>query len=382
MKHFLLTFYTITLFSFATTAQITVTNSGFPEVGDTLITAVDNLPSGIEITEGGGDQTWDFSGLQAPFSRRVIYGEAMDGSAGPSFPNATLVANIVEGAEGYFEITGSTVELIGLFGADPLDLGLEILTRFDPSVTERRAPMNFFDVNQTEAALLLPFSTDDLPGGILDQLPITPDSLRIRIVTERLDVVDAWGTITIPDGTYDVLREKRTEVRETRLDAKLGFLDWQDITDLAIASLPDEGAEFLGEDTTITHNYFADGVKEAIAVVTLNDEETTALSIEFKSDDITTSVQNANALQPGVYAFPNPATVNVRFEFSNLEPGNYDLKLFNIVGAEVWSDRLYINGSRAIKIDISRLKKGTYLYNLINDSGKTLTTRRLIVLRP
>ena len=382
MKHFLLAFHTIILFSFAITAQITVTNTGFPEAGDTLITAVDNLPSGIQITAGGGDQTWDFSSLQAPFSRRVIYGEAMDGSAGSSFPNATLVANIVEGAEGYFEITGSTVELIGLFGADPLDLGLEILTRFDPSVTERRAPMNFFDVNQTESALLLPFSTDDLPGGILDQLPITPDSLRIRIATERLDVVDAWGNLTIPDGTYDVLREKRTEIRETRLDAKLGFLDWQDITDLAIASLPDEGAEFLGEDTTITHNYFADGIKEAIAVVTLNNEETTALSVEFKSDDITTSVQNANALQPGVYAFPNPATVNVRFEFSNLEPGNYDLKLFNIVGAEVWSDRLYINGSRAIKIDISRLKKGTYLYNLINDNGKTLTTRRLIVLRP
>lgn len=382
MKHFLLHIITLFLFPFFCFSQITVSNSGFPQAGDTLITAVDNLPTGITITAAGGDQTWDYSTLQAPFSRRVIYGEAMDGSAGTSFPNASLIANIVEGTEGYFEVNGTSLNLVGLYGEDPLELGLEILTRFDPSVVERRAPMNFFDINQTEAALLLPFATDDLPSGILDQLPITPDSLRIRITTERLDAVDAWGTLTTPEGTYDVLREKRTEIRETRLDAKLGFLDWQDITDLAIGALPPEGADLLGMDTTITYNFFADGEKEIIAVVTVNNSETQVESVEYKSDEVSTSVQNASALQPGVYAFPNPATENVRFEFSNLEPGNYDLKIFNIVGSEVWSDRLYINGSRAIKADISRLKKGTYLYNLINDKGKTLSTRRLIVLRP
>ena len=382
MKHLLHLLFAITIVPCFLMAQITVSNAGFPIAGDTLITAVDNLPTNIPITAEGGNQVWDFSSLQAPFSRRIVFGEAMDGSQGISFPNASLVANIAEGTEGYYAVSSSTLELIGLYGADPLDLGLELLTRFDPSVVERRAPMNFFDINQTEGALLLPFSTDDLPGGILDELPITPDSLRIRITTERLDVVDAWGTLTTPSGTYEVLREKRTEIRETRLDAKLGFLDWQDITELAIGSLPEEGAELLGMDTSITHNYFAEGIKEIIAVVSLNNSETEVLSVEFKSDDIATNVQNASTLQPGVYAFPNPATENVRFEFSNLEAGNYELKLFNIVGAEVWSDRLYINGSRAIKVDISRLKKGTYLYNLINDKNQTLTTRRLIVLRP
>lgn len=382
MKHFFSTLFTLCFLTNFVQAQITVTDAGFPQPGDTLITAVDNLPDNIAITAGGENQTWNYSDLQAPFSRRTIYGEAADGSAGADFPNADVVANIAEGADGYFRVTDEVVELLGLYGADPLQLGLEVLTRFDPPVIQRRAPMNFFDVNQTEAALLLPFSTDNLPGGILDQLPITPDSLRIRITLERLDVVDAWGNLTIPEGSYDVLREKRTEVRETRLDAKLGFLDWQDVTDLAIQALPPEGADLLGMDTVVTHNFFAEGVKEAIAILTLDASETTVQSVEFKSSDITTSVQSADALQPGVYAFPNPAINNVRFEFSNLEPGNYDLKLFNILGAEVWSDKYFINGSRAIKIDISRLKKGTYLYNLVNDRGKTITTRRLIVVRP
>ena len=382
MKHLVLTFLISGTFSIWLTGQITVTNAGFPQAGDTLITAVDNLPDNIAITAPGGDQTWNFSGLEAPFSRRTIYGEAADGSAGADFPNATVVANIAEGADGYFKVTENTVELLGLFGADPAQLGLEILTRFNPPVIVRRAPMNFFDVNQSESSLKLPFATDNLPGGIFDQLPISPDSLRLDIVSDRLDIVDAWGTLTTPNGTYEVLREKRTEVRETQIWAKVGILPWADVTALAIGALPPEAADLLGNDTIITHNFFADGVKEPIAVLTLNSDETAVENVEYKSNDITTSVQSANALQPGVYAFPNPAVDNVRFEFSNLEPGNYDLKLFNILGAEVWSDKFFINGNRAIKIDISRLKKGTYLYNLVNDKGKTITTRRLIIVRP
>ena len=381
MKQFLLSLIlSTTLFSI--TAQITLSRSGFPQAGDTLITAVDNLPTNIAITGAGGNQTWNFANLQAPFSRRTIYGKAAHGSAGTDFPNANLVANIATGADGYFKIDKESVELVGLFGADPLELGLEIITKYQPALELRRAPMKYEDEHQSEGTLLLPFSTDELPTGVFDQLPITPDSLRIKISSTRNDIVDAWGSVIIPEEKFEVLREKRTEYRDTKLEAKVGKLNWQDITQLAIATLSKEGADLLGKDTIVTHNFFAEDIKETVAIITLNANETVVEKVEFKASNLSSNTNSADAVKPGVYAFPNPAIEDVRFEFSNLEAGNYDLKLFNIVGAEVWSDKYFINGNRAIKVDISNLKKGTYLYNLVNDRNKTITTRRLVVIRP
>lgn len=382
MKQFLLIILLSLSIGLQINAQITLSNETFPTIGDTLFTAIDNLPSNISITPSGGGQSWDFTSLQSPFSRRVVYRAAEEGTSGDGFPAANIFTDLGEGIEAYYRSTANTFELIGLYGMDPLELQLEILSRFDPVIIERRAPLDFFDVNQMEAALLLAFSADDIPSDILDQFPITPDSLRIRIAIDRLDLVDAWGTLTIPGGIYDVLREKRTEIRETRLDAKISVLPWQDITDIIIELLPEEVGNFLGKDTIITYNFFSDEVKEPIAIVTVDNENETPNRVEYKANDITSNVQSIEALQPGVYAFPNPAIVNVRFEFSNLPKGKYNLKIYNILGIEVWSKRYFINGFLTEKVDISSLRRGTYLYSLVDERGKTLTTRRLIVVRP
>jgi hypothetical protein len=379
MKRSLLILSVSAFFSLTSFAQITITNATFPAPWDTLFTAVDNLPSGIAITPPGGGQSWNFTSLQSPFTRQTIARPASQGNNFADFPDAELVSNLSDNAESYFNVTSTRMELIGYAGEDPLGLGLELSARLNPPLVERRAPMNFFDVNQMDAALLVPFSADDIPAAILNQLPFTPDSLRVRIAINRLDVVDAWGTLTIPGGIYDVLREKRTEYRDARLDVKIGVFPWQDITDIALQFLDfDE----LGRDTTIRYIFFSDEAKEPIAIVTMDGLSNNPRFVEYKANNIVSNVQNAAALKPGVYAFPNPAIVNVRFEFSGLPAGDYKLRIFNILGMEVWNRKYYVNGSRTEKVDISSLRKGAYLYSLENSRGKTISTKRLIVVRP
>lgn len=366
--------------SLITQAQITVTNATFPAAWDTLLTAVDNLPSNINIQTPGGDLSWDFTTLQAPFTRSNVVKPATEGGAYDQFPTADLIVNLTENGEGYINVTDDEVQLIGFSGEDPLGQGIQVTASFDPPLIQKRAPMNFFDVHQSESALVIPISADDLPSELLNQLPITPDSIRIRYTFDRLDVVDAWGTITIPGGIFDVLREKRIEVSELRLDAKLGIFDWFDITDIALQAA---GLQQLGSDTTITYNYFNEESKEPIALVTMNNSETTVESVIYKAHELSTQVQNIEKMKPGVYAFPNPAIVNVRFEFSNLQPGKYSLNIYNILGVEVWSKDYSINtGYLTEKENISSLRKGTYLYSLVDEHGKTISTKRLIVVRP
>ncbi len=377
MKHFLLFIFSI--FYVVGSAQIVLQPSTLPRLGDTMRTAMDNLPTNLSLLPSGADQRWDFTSLQSPFVRQTVIQSPEAGERRAAFPNANMMIELAEGAEAYYRyVVGqqTTVQLLGFFGKDPLGFGVEALTRYNPPLIDRRAPLRYQDKNRQETAFTLPFSTDELPDAVLEQLPIRPDSLRVRVKILRDDVVDSWGKLIIPGGIYDVLREKRQEVREVRIDARLGVLPWQDITDL----IP--SAELVGKDTSISYYFFSNEAKEPIAVVTADENGKKAIRVEYKANDLTTDVQNVKNLKPGVYAFPNPAIVNVRFEFTNLAPGEYKLAIYNILGAEVWKQRYYINGQRIEKVDISSLRKGTYLYSLQNEWGKTIVTKRLVVVRP
>jgi len=361
-------------------AQITITDANFPAVGDTLKTAVDAMPS-IDLLGPGGDQDWDFTNLSGIIQQSLVRA-ATEGEYAIEFPNAELVitnAADVETGEFYYNVTSSVYQNMGFVGPDPANFGLNLVARFDPAVTDRRAPMNFFDVNNTDTDVLIAFDASVLPGEILDSLPVTPDSLRFLIASERLDVVDGWGTLAIPGGTYDVLREKRMEERETRLEVLVGigpFSEWIDVTDII-------GLDFLGKDTTITYNYFSNDAKEPIAVVTVDNDTETPTLVEYKNNDIISGVNYVNTGKADIFASPNPAINEVRFEFLNLKKGIYQLKVFNILGVEVWSEKQSIHSNhQAIRIDLSDFRKGTYLYSLVDDRGKTVTAKRLIIIKP
>jgi hypothetical protein len=280
-------------------------------------------------------------------------------------------------AEGYYSLSSSKFEYLGYYGTDPLGLGINLVVRYSPPLTERRAPLNYQNTYETTSNLTIPFSADDIPGGFLDSLPISPDSFRIRVNIVRSDEVDAFGVLTIPGGTFDVLRMKRTDVNTTRLDAKLPFVNWIDVTDL----IPDNPLF----DTLITQSYhfFSNQSKEPIAVVSVNPEDGNITRAEFKVvDENINSTRNLTSQQPSIMASPNPSYGDVRFDFQNLSPGNYKIKIYNILGTEVWQKDVWISGIRSIRVNLGNLRKGTYLYSLVDSKGKTLVTRRLLIVSP
>lgn len=379
MKKNLLLIITIFIVHFAQ-AQIVVTNVNFPAIGDTLKTATDGAPEGIVIGAPGSDLVWDFSALNGP-TGQIIIQDTTGGSESDQFPNANARA-VLNAGEAYYSITEDSYSLLGVAGGGNIGLDLDIVARYSPPIIERRSPMEFFDINNVDYALNVDFGLDDLPTELLDSFPLLPDSFRLSLVSERFDVVDGWGTLTIPGGTYEVLREKRREERETRLEVKIGigpFSIWQDITQLIPAF-----DQFLGLDTIVTYNFYSNDAKEEIAVVTVDPiDEVTVTSVTYKSlDDVTTNVEYVNRGNADIIAYPNPAIDVVKFDFVNLDAGLYDLKIYNILGSVVYEDQEYISSDRTLKVDLSFLRKGTYLYNLSDQKGNSIATKRLIVLRP
>jgi hypothetical protein len=379
----------LTVLASITTAQITITNATFPAAGDSLVFAVDENPVGLNpATPPGGPQTWDFSALDKDEVFSTVYRDASTGNNFFRFPGADLVV-INQAGETYFNVTNNQFEVLGFSGSDPANLGLQIdAAKFVPALIERRAPLNFFDINSPSTSLRLTFPTNVPPlDSIFGQFPVNIDSMRVRINTNRLEVVDGWGAALIPGASYPVLRQKRTEYTTTSIDVYVvlfpGFGNWVDLSTIIGGGGGGGGiGNFLGTDTTVTYRFYNDIEKEEIAVATMSNDLSTVETVRYKNLSSSSTKTPVNLISGGIQAFPNPAVEWVRFDCTDLVPGEYTLKLFNIIGKCVWKKNYTLAGTTSFRVDLEDFKKGTYIYSLVDKDGNSVGTKRLVVLKP
>lgn len=83
---------------------------------------------------------------------------------------------------------------------------------------------------------------------------------------------------------------------------------------------------------------------------------------------------------PNLFVSPNPTYGHALFFTENLSQDTYEIRVFNIIGIELWKSSYLIRGDRTIEVDLSHLRKGTYFYSLKNSYGQIITTKRLVIL--
>jgi hypothetical protein len=201
-----------------------------------------------------------------------------------------------------------------------------------------------------------------------------------------LDVVNAYGQVILPNFAqpFDVLRVKRTEYTTTGIDLKIPFLGWVDLSSLLGGGGGGNVGNFIGTDTTVTYRFYANDVKEEVAVLTLSNDESELTNIRFKASE-TSDTEELTSLAPGspyVSAFPNPAIDWVRFDYYNLPEDNYNLKIYSLIGNPVWDKNYRLSGTKNLRLELDDFKKGTYLYSFSDSKGKVITTKRLVVVKP
>lgn len=377
MKSVLLLLFLLGLACASGKSQITVDASTFPRPGDSLIICSDNLPVAIDLIGPGGPHNWNFSNLQAPFARRILIQDPEEGNASDLFPEATFTAEVpqLEG-QGYFQVSSNRLELLGVSGPSIEGLSLDLNLRYNEPAVEKWAPLNYRDNRDHSFSFSVAVAFEVIAPLFSDTLPIQPDSVRITLDIDRNYEVDAWGSVLLPDASYPVLREKRTEVRRPTLEALLPVVGW---VSLNSNLLPETFAE---ADTAIAYHFFNDEAKEPIAVVYTDDSGTNPILIEYKSNGVITNVQDQTQTQPGVVAYPNPAITQIRFDFSDLKPDTYTLKIYNVLGQPLWKKTYFLDQDRTEKVSLTRFKRGTYLYSLEDSTGKVITARRFIIIRP
>lgn len=341
-------------------AQITITNSVFPAAGDTLRYLSGNQPGAINqiFTPPGGGQVWDLSNLQADQSWGQIMQNPQTGLAAASFPAASVMFNpLNSNSEVYWQVTGDQVKDLGYFGLDPLGLGLNLLFVKSPGYEVSWAPADFFDIKQSSSNVLTAFDAPIAPPLLLNLVP-TADSFRIRVTYQLISTIDAFGTLTIPNGNFDVLRKKQTEYKSTAVDVKVAPLGWIDISTIGGQQiLP------LGTDTITTFHFLNDQSKEPIAICTLNTEQNQVTGVQYKALSPPTSTFSP-LLNTGLSTYPNPVENTLHVHFTTDEKGTYHLRLIGLNGQSVHEQTVEVND---ISIPVSHLPPGIYELVLLRD---------------
>ena len=347
MKNFLLSIFLVSL-AITSFGQIVITNDDIAPVGTTVYMANDTLPSD-EIVPGdaGANKTWDFSDVTA----HTI--DTVDLVAPASTPYAD------EFPESNFAMTLAS-DSIFIF----MTRNDDKLSRIGMAITLEEEDPVFWHMNPEDILLDFPVSYQNSYNEtyVISSIIASPqpgaDSIWLKDTYDKETNIDAWGTLVIPMGSFDVLRQRIDEIETDSIFAKIAG-NWMFISETI--------------DTSITYSWWTDDVNVGFTLFSMD--------VDPASGDVDGSISFMNSLPVGLHeiamieskAFPNPVSDVLNIEFEEAQNG--ELTLYNQVGQLVRSRKL--NHQNHVQLQISQLPAGMYLYRISNASGEVVSSGKV-----
>jgi len=82
----------------------------------------------------------------------------------------------------------------------------------------------------------------------------------------------------------------------------------------------------------------------------------------------------------GIYLFPNPSYGEFSIKMFDFPEGEYTLKIHNIVGKEIRSQSIKMEGNMLEHIYLSDISKGSYIYSIEDANGHRIEAKRLMIM--
>jgi hypothetical protein len=357
-------------------AQTTVTNSIFLNGGDTLVRSVTVNSGSLTITPPASNaQSWDMSFLttDATLYDSVRYASA--GMAFSDFPNTEIILPVLGFGQGYVDVDTSAMTMIGA----GLELfGMAFVAPFSNPQILQTAPLTYGTTNNDTHALLFAQHIDSVPGlrQLIDQmgLPVSPDSIRLNVDGTTDMTVDAYGTLTMFDSTYNVLRQKVEIINETKIEVfvpAFGSGFWLDVTSTVSGMLP-----FPLNDTTFRYDFLTEGSKIPVVRVNMLGNGSTIRDIEFKGYNENTAVFNTPLRE--ITVFPVPANDFIQVNSSEINEA-YNLQIVDAMGRVILKKQNI--SDRQLQLNISELPQGNFWLMLTNEKGKMIAGKQITIVR-
>jgi hypothetical protein len=345
-------------------AQITITNVDMPSVSDTFRLSETNDIQGINQELTGANYSWNYTALlpttqridtffsvtstplayQFYFNNNFLYPNHKASYALRGMDIGITQVPITE-VFNYIKNSSSAYDNVG-FGSKIS--GVPSSTQNDPIDREYEFPMNYNDnhISNSDYGITVP------GFGYYGQ------------EMERIDTVDGWGTLALPNGNYDVLRVKSilNKIDTTYID-QFGF-----------------GTK-IPRAQEIEYKWLAAGT--GIPVLKVITNAGFVSQIEYQDDFVNNvSVAEKNKLNK-VNIFPNPTTTNLVVSLEIAISGLLQIHLKDVTGKKValLYNKNMLLGNNKLKIDLTphSIQSGIYFVELLLDK-QAIYTEKLIVL--
>ena len=349
----------LSILSLGLNAQITVTDDDFPSGGDTAQVSI-STDFELDYTSTGPDYLWDYSALTFASQRIDTFFDIDDASItyqlvfnngwfDPDYqadyytpylnfviPSSDIIDLPISNPVNFTKIESDKVEIVGV----GLEIGgIEVPIKNEIIDVEYELPMNFEDEWVSNSF----FEIDLNPAydGIL------------RRHQERTTVVDGWGQVITPHGTFGALRT-------------MSVIDFTDSLRITIGET--EMWIEMPTPTQIIYSWWANDQKIPVLQVVMQDFFGTesVTSVEYKDRDWSDLSISETNIQGNYSIYPNPSksivTVTGPHQITRTE-------IFDVSGKRVaFGDQT---------LDVSQLESGVYILEII--VGETIIPKRLVV---
>ena len=352
-------FFVILFFVSSAFAQITITSAdAFNLIGTPgQLIAQDNLEDQtilVDIGSAGANQTWDYSTLTFPADTFLI--EFITPQSTPfvdTFPNSNLVQKMTLENDQiefiiyqYIQVLMDSMKFLGL-GSQAGGITQEVERTHDFAVL----PFTYettWTINYTD-------TIDEFQGGLI-------------VETDHIEaMIDSWGSVTTPAGTFDCLRLHTEWQSIENWIGPIAFTDtsyganisWISLSSIEVASF---NFEYDGQTPQYTE---ADEVSLLIEIGPGSIEDNDNIVADFQL------YQN----------FPNPYNPVTTIGFTLPMAANTTLEIYALSGQKVATvlDKMLSAGPHDIIFNAASLSSGIYLYRL--RAGIYSATKKMIVIK-
>ncbi len=356
MKKSLLFVSAVILGALNTNAQITITTADVAAPTKIIYQANDTMPT---VSEGsfGISQTWNMSALNNHTTDTMTF-IGYSWAPNTNFPSSNLV--VKQGWQNNFiYLTNSASGLTAQGSSGTTDFGVGPVT-----INQINSPseilMNFPGMYLNSTTNNYMTNTPAFYFGIDPGIGFVIDSVRQHSEVKKTILVDAWGSLTTPLGTYNVLRAEETVVRYDTTDAYL-FGSWNN-------------AILTSADSTTGYSWWANGVGfplVSIKLDSLSNIKQTQWLLALPAVGIN---EQTNATEVSV--FPNPAQNQINFKVEATKVAA--IQVLDIAGRMI--DFIVVSGEN-VAVNTSMLSNGVYSYALVSKDNAILNRGKFTIAK-
>ena len=344
MKNFFKSFILSLLLGSSAAAQITINRSDLGNlIGKTYIGVnTETNVEDISLGNGGPNQTWDFSALINDYEDTIPFVNPATLPCAAEFPTANL--GIAQGGGASFLVDNNNfIQVIGFCDVDLVNGNS--LVKYNGPETIVSFPLTYNSTHSGQSISIYK-EASDIPGA---------DSIRVTSTNNYNFIIDGWGNVTTPVGTFPCLRKKQTSIYLDNVEIKIGG-NWVSGGGITVDTLINY--EFYTQNSLFIANFSQD-----VSGVT-----TAATYFKSGTVGVLPKGKNHNAFQ----VFPNPS--KGKFTFSAQMQGLKTIQIFNQLGAEIGN---YTLEEGPLSIDLSAFPSG--IYHLKAGDGLRVWSQKIVL---